>query len=342
MVTLYATLGDEALIHGFNEVKARYMFTDASLLPKLKNLCVQMPHIKTIIYFGDAKKSLLDEFPEHVKLYAFGEMIDIGSKTRRLEVPIEQPPTPEDIAVIMYTSGSTGVPKGVLLNHQCVASTIRASVELVAMTAEDRYIAYLPLAHIMELTCEFGCLIAGVPVGYSSALTLADNSSKIKKGSKGDVSVLKPTLMAAVPLILERMKNAVLDKIKKSSRTSQLLFHFAYNYKLDLVRKGYDTPLLNKFIFSKVGGVLGGQVRFILTGGAPLSPETEEFTTVSFCSPVGQGYGLTEACGAGAFKHDWDRSVGHVGPPFPCCKIKLESWEEGEYNLQFIVQTNFS
>ena len=82
MVTIYATLGDEALVYGFNEVEGRYVFTDASLLPKLKNLCAQMPHITTIVYFGDAKKSLRDEFPAHVKVYALGEIVDLGSKTR--------------------------------------------------------------------------------------------------------------------------------------------------------------------------------------------------------------------------------------------------------------------
>lgn len=330
VVTIYATLGDEALVYGFNEVQAKYVFTDAALLPKLSNLQSQMPHITNIIYFGEAKKTLVNEFPSAVQIYSLGQVIELGSKLRHLNVPIESP-NPDDLAVIMYTSGSTGVPKGVLISHSNIVNMIKSAIENIHMKDDDRYIGYLPLAHIMELVCECGCLSRGVPIGYSSALTLSDQSSKIKRGSKGDVSVLKPTFMVAVPMIMERMRTAVMDKIKKKSRTGQLLFNFAYNYKLNLIRKGYDTPLLNKFIFSKVRSVLGGHVRLILSGGAPLSSETEEFMNVSFCCPIGQGYGLTETCGAGTIKNVWDRSVGHVGPPFSCCEIKLESWEEGGY-----------
>ena len=86
VVTIYATLGDEALVYGFNEVEGKYVFTDAALLPKLKKLCSQMPNVSTIIYFGDAKKSLLEEFPDNVKVFALGEVVDLGSKARHLEV----------------------------------------------------------------------------------------------------------------------------------------------------------------------------------------------------------------------------------------------------------------
>ena len=91
-----------------------------------------------------------------------------------LQVPIEEPPTGDDLAVVMYTSGSTGVPKGVLISHRNITSMIKSAVDEVAMTPEDRYIGYLPLAHIMELVCECACLASGVAVGYSSALTLSD------------------------------------------------------------------------------------------------------------------------------------------------------------------------
>ena len=85
VVTIYATLGDEALVYGFNEAECRLVFTDASLLPKLKTLLPQMNHITNIVYFGEAKKTLLEEFPQHVALYALPQVMELGSKLRYCE-----------------------------------------------------------------------------------------------------------------------------------------------------------------------------------------------------------------------------------------------------------------
>ena len=79
------------------------------------------------------------------------------------------------------------------------------------MTILDTYIGYLPLAHILELAAETCCLFLGIGIGYSSTLTLSDKSSRIKKGSKGDAAVLKPSIMAAVPEISERIRKGELD-----------------------------------------------------------------------------------------------------------------------------------
>ena len=82
VVTIYATLGDDALIYGFNEAEAKYVMVDAALLPKLKNLISQLKYVEQIVYFGSAKKALVQEFPEHIKVYSLQQIKDIGSKLK--------------------------------------------------------------------------------------------------------------------------------------------------------------------------------------------------------------------------------------------------------------------
>ncbi|KAJ9575377.1 hypothetical protein L9F63_025673 [Diploptera punctata] len=193
--------------------------------------------------------------------------------------------------------------------------------------------ATCPLLMCLKLLAESVCLLCGVSIGYSTPLTMIDSSSKIKKGTKGDASVLRPTCLTAVPLILDRISKGIHDKVSKGSDFTQALFNFAYRYKKTWMKRGFDTPLMNRLIFGQTRQLMGGKLRMVLTGGAPLSPDTHELIKICLCVQVIQGYGLTETCSCATVMDSEDRSTGRVGAPTTVCDIKLVDWDEGNYRV---------
>ncbi|KAF7244958.1 Long-chain-fatty-acid--CoA ligase 4 [Varanus komodoensis] len=347
LVTLYATLGEEAVAYGLNESGASYLITSVDLLEsKLKNVLSEIPCLRHIIYV-DKRTINTADYPKGMEIHSMEAVEELGVRPENLNIPPSRP-SPTDMALVMYTSGSTGRPKGVMMMHKNLIAGMTGQCERIpGLGPKDTYIGYLPLAHVLELTAEISCLTYGCRIGYSSPLTLSDQSSKIKKGSKGDCSVLKPTLMAAVPEIMDRIYKNVMSKVQEMNYIQKTLFKIGYDYKLEQIKRGYDAPLCNLLLFKKVKALLGGNIRMMLSGGAPLSPQTQRFMNICFCCPVGQGYGLTETCGAGTitearrdpisphllllsdmFPLVCDYSTGRVGAPLICCEIKLRDWQE--------------
>ncbi|XP_028276334.1 long-chain-fatty-acid--CoA ligase 3a [Parambassis ranga] len=331
LVTLYSTLGGPAIAHGLNEAQVTHIITSRELLEtRLKAILIEVPRLQHIIVV-DNSPTTWPGYPRGITVHNMAAVQKLGAKPENAARERKQP-LPSDIAVIMYTSGSTGIPKGVMISHSNIIAGITGMAERIPNLCEkDTYIGYLPLAHVLELSAELVCVSHGCRIGYSSPQTLADQSTKIKKGSKGDMSVLQPTLMAAVPEIMDRIYKNVMTKVEEMSYVQRTLFILAYNYKLEQLTKGYSTPLCDRLVFRKVRSLLGGRVRVLLSGGAPLSAATQRFMNVCFCCPVGQGYGLTETCGAGTISEMWDYSTGRVGGPLVCCEIKLKDWVEGGY-----------
>jgi len=331
LVTLYATLGDDALIHGINETEVTCIITSQDLLPKFKNILPATPLVTILIAIEDALKPLeVSGYGDGVKVLPYREIIRLGEMSSKAGLL----PQPDDTAIIMYTSGSTGPPKGVLMSHQNLMSAMLAYTNVATIYEDDVYMAYLPLAHVLELLAESMCMLFGIPIGYSTPLTMTDKSSKIKRGSQGDASVLRPSMIACVPLILDRIYKNVQEKIEAGPPIGKALFNLAVQYKLQWYQWGYDTPIINAALFKPVRALLGGRVRFMLTGGAPLASETHRYLRAVLCCPLLQGYGLTETCSGTTIMDVDDKSTGCTGAPLTCCDIKLVNWEEGNYRVK--------
>ena len=156
----------------------------------------------------------------------------------------------------------------------------------------------------------------------------------VKRGCKGDANVLKPTFMACVPLILDRVYKGVSISVSQGNKTFQAFFQWAYDYRLKALRNGEETPILNEIMFKGYRSQLGGHIRGILAGGAPLSGECHDYIRVVMGAPVMQGYGLTETtCCATVMDIEDLTSTTKVGSPVQGAQIKLVNWEEGGYKV---------
>merc|ERR1719225_2308887 len=246
----------------------------------------QLPNIRRIIFFEDQlQPTSLVGYQEGIELIPFRSVVTEGANILST-MPVDDQdsstaaPTPDDTAIVMYTSGSTGTPKGVVLTHRNLVACMKCIMFMLNPKPDECYIAYLPLAHVLELLSENTMMLLGIKVGYSSPNTMTDMSTKVRKGYKGDASVLQPTMMCAVPLILDRIYKNITDSVKQKGPAFQKVFEFCYKYKLKCCQEGKGTPVMDKLVFNKIRSLLGGRMNWIIVGGAPLSRETHEFIRV--------------------------------------------------------------
>ncbi|KAF4356822.1 hypothetical protein G4B88_030119 [Cannabis sativa] len=300
-VPLYDTLGPNAVEFIINHGEVSIAFVQENKIPSILSCLPNCSsYIKTIVSFANVTSLQKKEGEKlGVSCFSWEEFSQLGNLSG--ELPEKQR---TDICTLMYTSGTTGEPKG--------------------FSEDDVYFSYLPLAHVYDQIVENYCIYKGSAIGYwrGDIRFLMD-----------DLQELKPTIFCGVPRVYDRIYAGIFHKVSSGGTLKKMLFQYAYNYKLANMEKGLPhdkaAPLMDKII--KQG--LGGRIRLMFSGAAPLPHHVEEYLRVTSCASVTQGYGLTESCGgcltsiANIFP-----MIGTVGVPITTIEVRLESVPEMGYD----------
>ncbi|XP_031519986.1 long-chain-fatty-acid--CoA ligase 1 isoform X2 [Papio anubis] len=352
IVPLYDTLGNEAVTYIVNKAELSLVFVDKPekaelLLEGVENKLT--PSLKIIVLM-DAYGSELVERGQKcgVEIISLKAMEDLGRANRRKP----KPPAPEDLAVVCFTSGTTGNPKGALITHRNIVSDcsafVKATENSVNPCPDDTLISFLPLAHMFERVVE-KVLPLNASDTHISFLPLAHMYEQLMKcvmlchGAKigffqgdirllmDDLKVLQPTVFPVVPRLLNRMFDRIFGQANTTLK--RWLLDFASKRKEAELRSGIirNNSLWDRLIFHKVQSSLGGRVRLMVTGAAPVSATVLTFLRAALGCQFYEGYGQTECTAGCCLSMPGDWTAGHVGAPMPCNLIKLVDVEEMNY-----------
>jgi len=233
------------------------------------------------------------------------------------------PSDPHALATIIYTSGTSGRPKGVMLSHHNILSNAAGCLQVIPVQPDDLLLSFLPLSHTFERTSGYYVpMMAGATIAYARSIPQLQE----------DLLTIRPTLLISVPRIYERVYAGIRAKLAEGSGFARWLFHFAVEVgysQFELQQgRGYRHlshilwPILERLVADKVLGKLGGRLRMVMSGGAALSPEVSRIF-IGLGLPVLQGYGMTESSPVVCANRISDNVPASVGLPIPGVMVKL-------------------
>ncbi len=329
-VPIYHSSTPEDIAHILLNSESKILICEnVSLLKRFSEVASQTKVQKVICIDFDADK-ITD--PE---IFSFEKLQGLGAKEIKLNPLAFQESAKkvnlDDVATIVYTSGTTGIPKGVVLTHTQVMSEVVDIFPLLGISVKDRTLTFLPFTHVLGRIELWGHTIIGYTMCYAEGIDrIRDNFAKTK-----------PTVMVAVPRIFEKIYGAI-QLQADTSKIKKKIFSWAVSVgnqvsRCKLERRtlpisvALQYQLAKKLVFDKINHGLGGSLRFVFSGGAPLNPNIAEFFHAVGLTLL-EGYGLTETTAAITVNTPFDYKFGTVGKAIGDVKLKLA--EDGEILVQ--------
>ncbi|MCW3491026.1 AMP-dependent synthetase/ligase [Dethiobacter alkaliphilus] len=338
-VPVYPTNRGQQIAHILNDSEAGVIIVGSvDLLREIWQVWDTIPKLKTIIIpTGSKSEHALSDITGHLgderQVLEFAEVQEMGREFAR-ENPVVyqerwQSVEKDDLASVLYTSGTTGNPKGVMLTHDNFLSNVRNALERVEVHDWFVTLSFLPLSHVLERTAGYYMpMLVGCTIAYAESIdTLADNMQEVR-----------PHFFVSVPRVYEKVYAGIMDKVNAGSPIKKRIFFWAkgvarQNAQLFVEGKepsgifGFKFSLADKLVFSTIRERIGGRLQFCISGGAPLGRELAEFFN-GMNIRILEGYGLTETSPIITFNCLKNMRYGSVGQVIAQGEVRID--EDGE------------
>jgi len=324
-VPIYATLLSPTIEYILKDCEPKLIFVSTEeQAAKVHSIRENLPFLKDIVVFEDT--NLPDIMP-------FEKLLRIGQNLVE-----ENPPAPRDECAdvdkdsacsIIYTSGTTGNPKGVVLSHWNFVSNVQAIQELFPILTTDKTLSFLPLSHVLERMAGYYTMInAGAGIAFAERMDTVPV----------DILEVKPTIIISVPRLYEKIYAKTNALAMAGSPIKKNIFFWARNLGMECARRETEgepisawmnikRAVADKLVFSKLRAKLGGNIRFMVSGGAPLNSRINQFFYASKLF-IFEGYGLTETSPVLSCNFTGNMRFGSIGRVLSCCDIRIA--EDGE------------
>ncbi|XP_067935450.1 long-chain-fatty-acid--CoA ligase 1-like isoform X2 [Watersipora subatra] len=328
VVPMYETLGAEGMEHIVTQTRMKLVICDmeAKVAQLVEWGVSRLPHLTTIVHMESVSPNTVQAVrSQGWSIISFSEMEADGANNP-VGLAICKG---DDLALVCYTSGTTGKPKGAMIEHNAFYRTAMIALKAVFLPIDnllgddETYLSYLPLAHLYEQMMMVEMMLFGAKIGFFSG----DVTQLLS-----DLQHLKPTYFASVPRILTKIYDKVMSSVNQSY-VKRRLFEKALNAKEYYLKRGIITKstVWDKILFKKLRDLLGGRVKIVMTGSAPIAYPVLRFLRLALGAVILEGYGMTESTAGASGTLVGESSAGEVGRPLPCNMIKLIDVPEMNY-----------